>query len=119
VNHVSGLTEPEIARLRLMLGQSRKQTPGHITTGTLRIELKDDIPVACRPRRLSYSERLHVKKIVQELLADGIISESQSVYASPIVLVKEKTGDLRMYVDFHDINRKAVKDRYPLPHILD
>jgi hypothetical protein len=89
VNHVSGLTEPEIIRLRLMLSQSRKQTPGHITTGTLRIELKDDIPVAYRPRRLSYSERLHVKKIVQELLADGIISESQSAYASPIVLVKE------------------------------
>lgn len=56
---------------------------------------------------------------MQELLDNGIIRESDSPYASPILLVKKKTGDYRMCVDFRKLNAITVKDKYPLPLIDD
>jgi hypothetical protein len=53
-----------------------------------------------------------VQQIVRELLQAGIVRESHSEYASTIVLVKKKNGESR-------INKKAIKERYPLPLIHD
>lgn len=117
--NVSGLDEQELSKLKEILLETQQQTPDCITTGKLAIWLKDDIPVAYRPRRLAYAERIKVQEIVSELLKDGIIRESSSAYASPIVLVKKKNGELRMCIDYRDINKKAVKERYPLPLISD
>lgn len=89
--NVSGLDEHDLLELKQILLETRELTPDCITTGKLRIRLKDDIPVAYRPRRLAYAERIKVQEIVSELLKDGIIQESSSAYASPIVLVKKKT----------------------------
>ena len=52
-------------------------------------------------------------------LEDGIIRQSHSDYASPIVLVKKKDGSTRICVDYRQLNKKVVKDRYPLPLIED
>jgi hypothetical protein len=60
--------------------------------------------------------RIQLKKIIQDLLQGGTIRESHSSYASPIVLVKKKNGDVRTSLR---LNRKAIKERYPLPHIHD
>ncbi|XDV45359.1 hypothetical protein PO909_013473 [Leuciscus waleckii] len=46
-----------------------------------------------------------------------VIRESSSPYASPIVLVQKKTGELRMCVDYRQLNAKTRKDAYPLPRI--
>lgn len=97
----------------------KNKTPDHITTGEMTITLKDTTPVAYRPRRLAYQERLQLKKIVNELISANIIRESRSEYASPIVLVTKKNGDVRMCVDLRDINKRVVKEKYPLPHIQD
>lgn len=43
----------------------------------------------------------------------------QSEYASPIVLVKKKSGEPRLCVDYQRLNRKIVRDRYPLPLVED
>ncbi|EFA05054.2 Retrovirus-related Pol polyprotein from transposon 297-like Protein [Tribolium castaneum] len=102
-----------------MLETYRNNTPDHITTGKMQIRLKDTAPVAYHPRRLAYEERRQVKQIVSKLLQDGIIRESHSDYASPIVLVKKKNGELRMCVDYRDVNKRVFKERYPLPHIQD
>ncbi|XP_047040648.1 uncharacterized protein LOC124644986 isoform X5 [Helicoverpa zea] len=58
----------------------------------LKIILKDDIPVAQRPRRLSYTEQGIVEKQFDEWLKDGIIRVSFCEYSSPLVLVKKKDG---------------------------
>lgn len=63
---------------------------------------------------LTFTERETVRCIVQELLETLVIQESSS-YASPILLVKKKTGEQPMCVDFRTLNAKTVKDRYPLP----
>jgi transposase InsO family protein len=83
------------------------------------IELEDTQPVVYRPYRMSYAERILVRNMVQEMLDNGIVRESSSPYASPIVLVQKKTGDKRLCVDYRALNRKTKKDHYPLPRVED
>jgi hypothetical protein len=78
----------------------------------MHIRLHDDVPVTYRPYRLAYSERNIVRDIVQDLMDNGIVRESESPYSSPILLVKKKTGEYRMCVDYRSLNAKTVKDRY-------
>ena len=47
-------------------------------------------------------------------MANGWIQESQSPYASPILLVKKKTGDWRLCVDYRKLNALTVKNKFPL-----
>lgn len=85
----------------------------------MEIKLHDTTPVVYRPYRLSYSEREVVRNIVKELEEAGIVRPSSSNYASPIILVKKKTGDYRLCIDFRALNKKTVKEHYPLPRIDD
>lgn len=74
------------------------------------INLTDNTPITYRPYRLSFAERVQVREIIQDLLDNNIIRESNSPFASPILLVKNKTGELRMCVDYKKLNAKTVKD---------
>ena len=47
----------------------------------------------------------------------GLISPSSSPYASSVVMVKKNDGTLRMYIDFRDLNKKTMKNRYIFPRI--
>lgn len=85
----------------------------------MKIVMKDDEPVYQHPRRLSAVEKEEVEKQMSEWLADGIIRPSCSDYASPIVLVKKRDGKTRICCDYRKINKKIVKDRFPLPLIED
>uniref|UniRef100_A0A1Y1KQJ6 Reverse transcriptase domain-containing protein n=1 Tax=Photinus pyralis TaxID=7054 RepID=A0A1Y1KQJ6_PHOPY len=92
---------------------------GKTTVTEMQIRLNDDVPVTYRPYRLAYPERESVRGIVQDLIANGIVQESQSPYASPILLVKKKTGEYRMCVDYRALNLKTIRDKYPLPLVDD
>lgn len=83
------------------------------------ITLKDANPVVYRPYRLAHSEREKVKGMIQDMLNCGIITESNSSYASPIILVQKKTGDQRLCIDYRALNAKTVKEHYPLPLVED
>lgn len=83
------------------------------------LHLTDSTPFHCSPRRLSYGEREVVARMIDDLLRQGIIRPSRSPYASPIVLVKKKTGEYRMCVDYRGLNRLTVRDNFPLPLIED
>lgn len=85
----------------------------------LKITLKDDIPVALRPRRVSPKEQQEIDEQMNEWLEEGIIRVSFSEYASPLVLVRKKDGKLRICVDYRLLNKKILKDEYPLPIIDD
>lgn len=115
----SGLDNVIKTKIEQLLAYYRSKTPDHITTGKMNIKLKDSTPVAYRPRRLAYEERIQLKKNITKLLQDGVIRESHSDYASPVVLVKKKNGDVRMCVDYRDLNQRVLKERYPLPNIQD
>lgn len=83
------------------------------------IKLTENKVISYKPYRMSYYEREVVRKIVAELLSAGIIEESQSPYASPVLLVKKKEGGYRMCVDYRALNKITEKERYPLPIIQD
>lgn len=78
---------------------------------SMKIKLTDDKPVYSSPRCLSYKEKKEVQATIDDLLQREIICPSNSPYASPIVLVRRKNGELRMCVDYRALNKIAVKDR--------
>ncbi|XP_072935950.1 uncharacterized protein [Epargyreus clarus] len=63
--------------------------------------------------------RKGVSYVRTDLLEKEIIRESDSAYASPVLLVKKKDGSDRMVVDYRALNQITVKDRHPLPLIND
>ena len=85
----------------------------------MKIDLIENKPFNFSARRLSHIQKLEVEKQIEKLLADGVITESNSPYASRIVLVKKKDNSWRMCVDYRELNKMTVKDRYPLPLIED
>lgn len=81
------------------------------------IPLVDDTPVRQRYRRIPPSEYEVVKEHINQLLTSQVIRESNSPYASPIVLVRKKDGSIRMCVDYRQLNSKTRRDAFPLPRI--
>lgn len=81
------------------------------------IKLDDAKPVNLPHRRIVPGLVGEVKQLLQDLLDRKIIRRSTSPYASPIVLVRKKNGQLRLCVDYRLLNAKTVKDAFPLPRI--
>ncbi|GKD52787.1 putative mitochondrial protein, partial [Tanacetum coccineum] len=57
--------------------------------------------------------------MVKELLEAGVIKASNSLFASPIVMVKKKDNTWRMCVDYMQLNKNTVKDKFPIPIIKE
>lgn len=83
------------------------------------IRLTDTRPFRERSRRLPPADLEDVRQHLQELQKNGIISESRSPYASPIVVVRKKSGKVRMCVDYRTLNQRTVPDQYTVPRIED
>jgi len=96
---------------------TRPDTPKVQVEATL--ILKDNKPIQFGPRRLGFSEKEKIQRILDDLLERGIIRKSISEYASPIVLTRKKSGEIRMCVDYRALNKILVRDNYPLPLIDD
>jgi hypothetical protein len=90
---------------------------GKTNSAQLVIKCITDEPVIYHPYRLPEAEKKILQGIIDELLNNEIIRESNSPYASPILLVKKKTGDYRMCIDYRRLNAVTIKDKYPLPLI--
>lgn len=83
------------------------------------IRLNDPRPFRERSRRLAPADIEDIRNHLQELLHAGIISESRSPYASPIVVARKKNGSVRMCIDYRTLNKRTVPDQYTLPRIDD
>ncbi|GJZ18562.1 putative reverse transcriptase domain-containing protein [Tanacetum coccineum] len=78
-----------------------------------------DAPVARAPYRLAPSEMKELSEKLKELSNKGFIRPSSSPWGAPVLFVKKKDGSLRMCIDYRELNKLTVKNRYPLPRIDD
>ncbi|KAK1414436.1 hypothetical protein QVD17_30180 [Tagetes erecta] len=76
-------------------------------------------PVAKSPYRLAPSEMQELASQLQELSDKGFIRPSSSPWGAPMLFVKKKDGSFRMCIDYRELNKLTVKNRYPLPRIDD
>ncbi|GJY63630.1 hypothetical protein Tco_0465090 [Tanacetum coccineum] len=91
---------------------------------TQQMELQIDLipgaaPVAREPYRLAQSELKELSDQLQELSNKGFIRPSSSPWGAPVLFVKKKDGSFRMCIDYRELNKLTVKNRYPLPRIDD
>ena len=127
-NEESDLTNTELnndqrERIRRLI----KEFPDVFTKNAGRTKkLRHQINVA--PQSRPYNSPLFryapaKKKIIEENIAEmfdqGIISPSNSPWASPVILVPKKDDSLRFCVDYRKLNARTIRDAYPLPRIDD
>nr|GEV58888.1 retrotransposon protein, putative, Ty3-gypsy subclass [Tanacetum cinerariifolium] len=72
-------------------------------------------PVARAPYRLAPLEMKELAEQLQELSEKGFIRPSSSPWGDPVLFVKKKDGSFRMCIDYRELNKLTVKNRYSLP----
>ncbi|KAL4021404.1 hypothetical protein IC575_020200 [Cucumis melo] len=76
-------------------------------------------PISRAPYRMAPAELKELKVQLQELLDKGFIRPSVSPWGAPVLFVKKKDGSMRLCIDYRELNKVTVKNRYPLPRIDD
>ncbi|KAL0556632.1 hypothetical protein IC582_005146 [Cucumis melo] len=77
------------------------------------------VPISRAPYRMAPAELKELKVQLQELLDKGFIRPSVSPWGAPVLFVKKKDGSMRLCIDYRELNKVTVKNRYPLPRIND
>ncbi|KAM0058195.1 putative nucleotidyltransferase, Ribonuclease H [Helianthus debilis subsp. tardiflorus] len=88
------------------------------------VEFRIDIlpgsaPIARAPYRLAPTEMKELRTQLDDLLDKGFIQPSSSPWGAPILFVKKKDGSMRLCIDYRELNKVTIKNRYPLPRIDD
>ncbi|GJU37385.1 putative reverse transcriptase domain-containing protein [Tanacetum coccineum] len=76
-------------------------------------------PVARAPYRLAPSKMKELSEQLRELSKKGFIRPSSSPWGAPVLFVKKKDGLFRMCIDYQELKKLTVKNRYPLLRIDD
>lgn len=79
--------------------------------------LPGSAPVNARPYKYSPHHKDEIERQVKQLLAAGLITQSCSPFASPVLLVLKKDGSWRFCVDYRKLNDLTIKNRFPMPLI--
>ena len=92
---------------------------GETQAFAMEIETGDCSPRRQYPRRLPIALRTEVDRQVERMLEAGVIQQSKSPWASPIVLVCKRDGTHRFCIDYRQLNLVTKPDAFPLPRIDD
>ncbi|GJX08109.1 putative reverse transcriptase domain-containing protein [Tanacetum coccineum] len=99
-----------------------EELPGLLPTRQVEFHIElipEAAPVARAPYRLAPAEMKELVEQLKELSDKGFIRPSSSPWGAPILFVKKKDGSFRMCIDYRELNKLTVKNRYPLPRIDD
>ena len=100
------------------LFMKRKADIGRCTIAKHTVEVEPGaVPHREGARKMSPEKAERANQEVRSLVALGMIQPSLSPWASGIVMVKKKNGELRFCCDFRPLNEVTIKDAYPLPRI--
>ncbi|KAJ8046128.1 hypothetical protein HOLleu_09322 [Holothuria leucospilota] len=111
------LTSDQATEIKLLLSEFKDvltDVPGATTLEVHDIKLTCNDPIRSRPYPLPHALRGTVRDEVRKMLELGVIEESHSPYASPVVLVKKKDGSVRFCVDFRKLNQITIFDSEPI-----
>ena len=76
-------------------------------------------PVSMAPYRIVPAELAELKKQIEDLLEKKFIRSSASPWGALMLLVKKKDGNSKLCVDYRQLNKLTIKNKYPLPRIDD
>ncbi|KAJ9520707.1 hypothetical protein QJQ45_007569 [Haematococcus lacustris] len=116
--------QPGAAAMEALPGRRATEPCENVSQDPVAVRQNPD-PVAVRQdpvdvcRRTLKPEQEELKKQIKDYLAKGMIEPSSSPYAAPILFVQKKSGELRMCIDYRQLNKLTLRDQYPLPRIDD
>ena len=83
------------------------------------IHTKDHPPIRQQPRRVPHHLLQEVDRQLDDMIQRGLIKESSSAWASPVVLVRKRNGEVRFCIDYRQLNQISHHDAYPVPRVDD
>ena len=83
------------------------------------IDTGDAAPKRQRGYKHSPVAKKEIERQTQEMLENGIIEPSQSMWSAPCILVKKKSGEMRLCIDFRQLNSVTKEISFPLPLMTD
>ena len=107
----------QMETLMTEFGDVLTDVPGRTDIITHSIELTSNEHVRSRPYSVPQSLRETIKDEVEMMMNMGVIENSTSPYASPVVIVKKKNGKNRFCVDYRKMNAITVLDNEPIPNM--
>ena len=119
---LSMLSEEERLSARQVLWEERQAFSINDEIGCapdlqMNIQTKDEVPVQRAYNSIPRPLLGEVKSHVEDMLNRGWITRSKSAWSSPVVIVRKKSGEIRLCCDFRKLNAKTVQDKHPLPRV--